>query len=268
MIELEQLQEYMYSIFVEFDEICRRHGLKYSMEGGTLMGAVKFSDFVPWDDDIDVVMLREDYEKFLKIAPKELDNRFFLQSFNNIPEFPLNYAKLCYDGTYICDYAYSHIKEMNHGVFMDIFPLDNVIPEKLNKQCRTIGLLTGARVVKLKIDFGLKGAKLFVYKLVALLPMKFINKMINKACTKYNKKDTGYIYEVCNSNKKFKPCDSQMYKEYTELKFRDKKFMVVKDYDKFLKSRFGENYAEVMPPEEARIRSHGSVVKYVDEIVK
>lgn len=268
MIELEQLQEYMYSIFVEFDEICRRHGLKYSMEGGTLMGAVKFSDFVPWDDDIDVVMLREDYEKFLKIAPKELDSKFFLQSFNNIPEFPLSYAKLCYDGTYICDYAYSHIKEMNHGVFMDIFPLDNVIPEKLDKQCRIIGLLTGARVVKLKIDLGLKGAKFFVYKLVALLPMKFINTMINKACTKYNKKDTGYVYEVCNSNKKFKPLESQMYKEYTELKFRDRKFLAVKDYDKFLKSRFGENYAEVMPPIEARIRSHGSVVKYVDEIEK
>ena len=268
MIKLDQLQEYMYSIFVEFDEICRKHGLKYSMEGGTLMGAVKFSDFVPWDDDIDVVMLREDYEKFLKIAPKELDSRIFLQSYNNIPEFPLSYAKLCYDGTMICDYAYSHIKEMNHGVFMDIFPLDNIIPEKLDKQCSIIGLLTGARVVKLKINLGVKGVKWLIYKLVSLLPMKMIIKMINKACTKYNKKDTGYIYEVCNSNKKFKPCESQMYKEYTELKFRDGEFMAVKEYDKFLKSRFGENYADVMPPEEARIRSHGSVVKYVSETEK
>ncbi|MBR2916783.1 MAG: LicD family protein, partial [Clostridia bacterium] len=214
MLDMKQVQDYIYEIFIEFDRVCQKHGLRYSMEGGTLLGAVKFGDFVPWDDDIDVIMVREDYEKFLKVAPKELDEKFFLQSCNSMKQFPLSYAKLCYDGTKICDYAYSHIKEMNHGVFMDIFPVDNVIPEKLDKQVRIIGLLTGARVIKLKVNFGIKGARLLVYKLISLLPMKLIIKMINKACTKYNKKDTGYIYEVCNSNKKFKPCPSQMYKEY------------------------------------------------------
>ncbi|MBQ2890174.1 MAG: LicD family protein [Clostridia bacterium] len=265
MLDMKQVQDYIYEIFIEFDRVCQKHGLRYSMEGGTLLGAVKFGDFVPWDDDIDVIMVREDYEKFLKVAPKELDGKFFLQSFNSMKQFPLSYAKLCYDGTKICDYAYSHIKEMNHGVFMDIFPVDNVIPEKLDKQVRIIGLLTGARVIKLKVNFGIKGARLLVYKLVSLLPMKLIIKMINKACTKYNKYDTGYIYEVCNSNKKFKPCPSQMYKEYTKIKFRDGEFMAVKDYDKFLKSRFGENYMDEMPDEDKRIPSHHQTVVLTNE---
>lgn len=265
MLDMKQVQDCIYEIFVEFDRVCQKHGLKYSMEGGTLLGAVKFGDFVPWDDDIDVVMVREDYEKFLKVAPKELDGKFFLQSFNSMKQFPLSYAKLCLNGTKICDYAYSHIKEMNHGVFMDIFPVDNVIPEKLSKQVGIIGLLTGARVIKLKVNFGIKGARLFVYKLLSLLPMEMIIGMINKACTKYNKKDTGYIYEVCNSNKKFKPCESRMYKEHVKIKFRDGEFMAVKDYDKFLKSRFGENYMSEMPDEDKRIPSHHQTVVLTNE---
>lgn len=265
-MNMEQIQEYIYSIFVEFDRVCKKYGLRYSMEGGTLLGAVKFSDFVPWDDDIDVIMIREDYEKFLEIAPKELDSKFFLQSFNNIPQFPFNYAKLCYNGTMICDYAYSHIKEMNHGIFMDIFPVDNVIPKKLRTHCSMVGVLTGARVYKLKMGGKVKSFKGFVHKTLSLLPMKVLIYFINKICTKYNEKDTGYIYEVCNSNKKFKPCYADMYNEYTYLKFRDKEFMAVKEHDEFLKSRFGENYANEMPREEERIPSHHGIVILIDKV--
>ena len=93
-VELTKIQDYVYKIFVEFDRVCRKHGIKYSMEGGTLLGAVKYQNFVPWDDDIDVIMLREDYEKFLKVVPQELNGEYFLQSYNNVPSFPLNYAKL------------------------------------------------------------------------------------------------------------------------------------------------------------------------------
>ena len=106
-----------------------------------------------------------------------------------------------------------------------------------------------------------------VSKLVALLPMKFINTMINKACTKYNKKDTGYIYEVCNSNRKFKPLKAEMYTSLCELPFREKTFMAVANYDEFLKSRFGENYMAEMPSEDKRGRSHIQEVYIDNEII-
>lgn len=264
-MELTKIQDYIYSIFVEFDRICKKHNLKYSMEGGTLLGAVKYQGFVPWDDDIDVIMFRDDYEKFLKVAPSELGKDFVLQSFNNIPNFPLNYAKLCFNGTKICDYAYSHIKEMNHGVFMDIFPVDYVKKETLKKHCRSVGVLTGARTVKVKYKVKLKGFKLFVYKILALLPIKVLNRQINKVCTRYNKDGTEYIYEVCNSNRKFAPMPSSMYFEHTTLKFRDGEFMALKKYDEFLKSRFGENYMTDMPSEEKRIPSHHKTVILIEQ---
>ena len=255
--ELNELQDLIFNIFVEFDRICRKHNIKYSMEGGTLLGAVKYNNFVPWDDDIDVIMLREEYERFLRIAPTELNDNYFLQSYNNVPEFPLNYAKLCYNGAKIYDYDYSHLKNMNHGIFMDIFPIDNVKNEVLRKHCSHVGVLTSARKTKLKINFGkVSLVKKVIYKTISLLPMKTLVSMLNKACTKYNKKHTGFRYEVCNSNRKFKPLRAEIYDDLVELPFRDKTFLAVKQYDEFLCSRFGDNYMTELPSEEKRKPSH------------
>ena len=66
MLDMKQVQDHIYDIFIEFDRVCQKHGLRYSMEGGTLLGAVKYKNFVPWDDDIDVIMIREEYDRFLR----------------------------------------------------------------------------------------------------------------------------------------------------------------------------------------------------------
>ena len=255
--DLSELQDLIYGIFVEFDRVCRKYDIQYSMEGGTLLGAVKYGDFVPWDDDIDVIMLRSEYEKFLKVAPQELQGDYFLQSYNNVSEFPLNYAKLCYKKSKICDYVYSHLTEMNHGIFMDIFPIDHVQPEKMGNQLHWIGLLTGARKMKLKIAMtGLPLWKRMCYGVAACLPMKMLCRMMDWMCTLYNNRDAELCYEVCNSNKKFKPLPSDLYRELTELRFRDGMFLAVSQYDEFLKSRFGENYMNELPLEENRKPSH------------
>ncbi len=255
--ELKELQEIIYGIFVEFDRVCRKYDIKYSMEGGTLLGAVKYGDFVPWDDDIDVIMLRSEYNRFLEIAPRELGKDYFLQSYHNVPDFPLNYAKLCYTRSQIYDYAYSPIKGMNHGVFMDIFPIDNVVPEKMANQLHIIGLLTGARKTKLKILYGQISAwKKLCYRVVSVLPMKVLCKLMDCVCTKYNDADTGFCYEVCNANKKFKPLPSSIYRNLTTLRFKDQAFLAVSEYDQFLQSRFGKNYMNELPPVEEREPSH------------
>lgn len=262
IIELTELQNYVYKIFIEFDRVCRKHDIKYSMEGGTLLGAVKYQNFVPWDDDIDVIMKREEYNKLLQVAPGELSSEYFLQSYNNVAEFPLNYAKLCLKNSLIYDYDYSHLKNMCHGIFIDIFPIDHVIPEKLKRHTSIVGVLTSARKTKLKINFGkVKFAKKIVYKMLSFLPMKTLNKMLNKACTKYNKKETGYYYEICNSNRKFIPLPSKIYNNLIELKFRDGMYLAVEEYDEFLKSRFSPNYMNELPDENDRHPSHCPNIK-------
>lgn len=264
-LELNEVQDIIYGIFVEFDRICRRHGIRYSMEGGTLLGAVKYQNFVPWDDDIDVIMLRSDYERFLAVAPAQLGEEYLIQSYHSVDEFPLNYAKLCYRGAEIHDYDYSHLKKMSHGIFMDIFPIDNVKPKVLSRHCSFVGVFTGARKTKLKVNLGrLPAIKKLIYKALSLLPMRFLIRQVDKNCKKYNKKDTGFRYEVCNSNRNFKPLPAHIYDELTELRFRNGSFLAVKDYDGFLRSRFGDEYMESLPPEEKRKPSHCANI-YVKE---
>ena len=266
MIELKQLQDYVYSIFVEFDRICRKYDIKYSMEGGTLMGAVKFQNFVPWDDDIDVIMVRDQYEKFLQVAKDELDSRFFLASYNNRERFPYNFAKIYLNVTRINDFPYADVPSIRHRIFIDIFPVDNVVPQKLNSHCSMVGILTGARRVKLRKKNKFKNLSQLIYKLLSLLPMKILVGLVDRVCRKYNKKETGYIYEVSNPNRNFPPMPSSMYMEYTELPFRDKRFMAIKEYDKLLKSRFGENYANELPDENERRPMHNNDIKMVLDI--
>lgn len=256
-VELCELQNLVYEIFNEFDRICRKYDIQYSMEGGTLLGAVKYGDFVPWDDDIDVIMLRSEYVRFLEVAPQELQGDYFLQSYHNVPSFPLNYAKLCYTKSKICDYDYSHLTSMNHGIFIDIFPIDNVQPEKLKGQLHWIGLLTGARKTKLKVVLdGVPFWKRMCYRMVACLPMAWLCKIMDRTCAMFNAQDTGYCYEVCNSNRHFQPMPSEVYRNLTRLQFRAGEFLAVARYDEFLKSRFGENYMNELPPEEKRKPSH------------
>lgn len=263
---LREVQNLIYDIFVEYDRVCRKHGIKYSMEGGTLLGAVKYQDYVPWDDDIDVIMLRSEYEKFLKVAPGELKDSFFLQSYNNVPQFPLNYAKLCYNGAKIHDYDYSHLKEMNHGIFIDIFPIDNVNRERLRAHCAIIGVLTGARKTKLGIGLsGLPAYKRMIYRTVSLLPMKCLVLLLNMACTKHNEKSTDFRYEICNPNRKFPPLRAEMYEDLIELPFRDRTFYAVRDYDEFLCSRFGNDYMNSLPAEEKRKPSHCTNIFIMNE---
>lgn len=264
-LELNEVQDLIYGIFVEFDRVCRKHGIRYSMEGGTLLGAVKYQNFVPWDDDIDVVMLRGEYEKFLKVAPSELGEQYLLQSYHSAEEFPLNYAKLCYTGAEIRDYAYSHLTRMCHGIFMDIFPIDEVKPEVLRKHCSFVGVFTGARKIKLRVNLGaMPKFKAAIYKGLSLLPMRCLTRCVDRICQKYNGKGTGYRYEVCNSNRKFKPLPASVYDELIELPFRDGYFYAVKEYDAFLCSRFGDGYMETLPDEAQRKPSHCSNI-YVNE---
>ena len=86
--ELRQLQKIELEMLVELDRICRKYQIAYSLDGGTLLGAVRHKGFIPWDDDADVIMLRKEYMKFRKACIKELDRtRFFLQDYQSDPQY-------------------------------------------------------------------------------------------------------------------------------------------------------------------------------------
>lgn len=87
----------------DIDKVCTENHIKYWLYAGTLIGAVRHNGFIPWDDDLDVAMLREDYERFLKVAPKCLGNRYFIQTWESDPGFALPLAKVRKNDTIYLD---------------------------------------------------------------------------------------------------------------------------------------------------------------------
>ena len=93
--EIQQIQKVELEMLIEFDRICRKYDITYSIDGGTLLGAIRHGGFIPWDDDADVIMNRSEYEKFLKVVDEELDNsRFYFQDVNRTIGYRWGYGKL------------------------------------------------------------------------------------------------------------------------------------------------------------------------------
>lgn len=121
--KLRQLQLTELEILKEFVRICDKYGLRYYLVGGTLLGAVRHQGFIPWDDDIDVAMMRADYERFAEICQEELDSQYFYQSPETDPYYFLTYAKIRKNNTEIYEERFRNSK-FHKGIFIDIFPLD------------------------------------------------------------------------------------------------------------------------------------------------
>ena len=88
-----RLHEEMFIIYKEIARICDKHNLKYFVVGGTLLGAVVHKGYIPWDDDLDIAMPRDDYDKFINVFSKELDERFYLHHTTTDPNYWLPFAK-------------------------------------------------------------------------------------------------------------------------------------------------------------------------------
>lgn len=123
-LNLDEVKQIGLNILVYIDKICREENLRYSIFYGTLLGAVRHKGFIPWDDDIDIVMPRSDYQKLLKILEEK--NDYLLLSFETRSGYRYPFAKLIDPGTSLKSSQYFNYEDPDLGVFVDIFPLDGV----------------------------------------------------------------------------------------------------------------------------------------------
>lgn len=131
---MNELQKVELNILKTVINICDRFDIGYFLVAGSALGAVKYQGFIPWDDDIDVGMFREDYQRFCEIAPEQLPSYYFLQTYRTDSAFPSIFAKVRDSRT---TYIEKSMKNLNihHGVYIDIFPLDGY-PQKEREACR------------------------------------------------------------------------------------------------------------------------------------
>ena len=261
---MNKAQKKQFEILCEVDKLCRKHNLKYFLTGGTLLGAIRHKGFIPWDDDVDIVMLREDYDKFKKIALKEMDKKYFYQDVDTDKYYGNMFAKIRINNTkYIEDIAVNN--KSHNGIYLDIFPLDyynnnSLFDYKKILVYRMLLLIKCNYIIKANTFF--KKISLIILKIMSIFytRKRIINK-INKLIKKNNQKCDKVI--ECNTpyfNKCLFP--SKHYEDVVEYKFENKKFYGTKYYDEYLSYLYGD-YMK-LPPVEKR-RSHGIIEVSYDE---
>ena len=267
--ELKIIQEAQIVILEKIAQVCDKHNIPYFLACGTLIGAVRHKGYIPWDDDIDIVMLQEDYDKFLEIAQEELGPNYFVQTFETDPNYPMISAKVrCNEVKFVEDYLRNI--DMNHGLYVDVFPFykqpvddeERAKHIKKSKQLNDLYLLkscpyTGQIDVN-KSKYMIKQAiKLFVSK-VLLLPVsrKRLYKKIYEFERKYAHIDTPY---VGTNNPRFGATIDQVLPAKT-IEFEGRQFSCYNDVHACLTRHFGD-YMQ-LPPENQRVNHRPYFVDY------
>jgi len=254
--EVKKSQELALSMLWEFKRICEKYKLRYYLAAGSLLGAVRHGGFIPWDDDIDVTMPRKDYEKFLKIAKKELDKRFVLPRSN----FPYGFQRMQVRGTNIERYVR---QRKPHGIFIDILPLDCAPTKKHDKRLHSY---ENDRLINLMFEMSYPMPVLAFKRdnIHKWLKRLFVKIFYSKRCLmkKWKKNATRYDSPiatewVCLPGMVYpyeKECFPIKYwGEGTTLEFEGQKVKVMCEWEKYLTSHYGDYTEE--PPELLR-RTH------------
>lgn len=252
---LKKLQEEELKIFKEFICVCEKLNLNYYLVGGTLIGAIRHKGFIPWDDDIDVCMLRKEYDIFIKEAQKYLPNNLFLQTNNTDKEYSNCFAKIRNSETTFIENSVKN-SNINHGIYIDIFPLDNLYNYNTLKD-KLIKMSLYKEYYENKNDLKTK-TLLFISKM--LYGNKTKEKLVNILEIMYTKRNNKRTKKVVNYGgawgiKK----ESHLLEDYSDFKLVDFENIKVKvpiGYDRCLRDTYGD-YMK-LPPEEQRKPHHFS----------
>ena len=124
-VDIKLIQKKMLEIICEVDRICREEKINYILYGGSLIGAIRHKGFSPWDDDLDIAMLREDYDKFVKIASCKFSNEFVFCTTETENKYPYNFGKVRARNT-IFKEEFTADLDINHGIWIDVIPMDYI----------------------------------------------------------------------------------------------------------------------------------------------
>lgn len=264
VIYMNDLQKCQFEILKEFIRVCEENNLQYYLIGGTCLGAVRHQGFIPWDDDIDVALPRDDYEKFIKLQ-SQFPSYYFLQNYKTDPRFVYNYTKIRDSRTTYIENFFRTVNQ-NHGVWIDVFPLDGM-SYKIKPACKFKGQVYRIwrnvwlmyprcllRKVRVKTFF-----KDILCNFVAILfwPSNIFhwrNKYIDSKIKKIPYKEAALVGNILGTNPKKEAMDPNIFLEGSTLKFEGMDVKVPKDYDKYLSNLYGD-YMK-LPPIEKQVGHH------------
>lgn len=273
---LKRLQETQLEILKDFAAVCEKHGLPYFVVYGTAIGAVRHQGFIPWDDDTDVAMMRKDYEKFLKIAPKEMGEKYKLLT----PEIDKNYAcnvtHLQRKGTkFVAEFS----KDMKCDlcIDLDIFPLDGLAPTKKKAKRQAFTAMVYGKllflcgtphpVINLEGFAGTAAGAVcaavhYVMKLFHVSP-RFLYRRFERAARKYEYMETKYVTTFAGMNPLKKRLRRDGIFPLQKVPFEDTEVYLPHNNHEFLTAVYGD-YMQV-PPVEKQVNHIPYILQFENE---
>ena len=245
----------------ELDRVCKKYNLVYVLYCGSLLGAVRHKGFIPWDDDIDVAMPRNDYEKLMAIGDEEFSIPYFLQSHENEKDYFYSFAKVRNSNTSAISYNFRYQK-FNQGGFLDIFPFDNCLLDDLCSRSQSINekILDLSTYMRMSNPYLLDADKERVKRYSGKDPNETIKEIMEEAKV-YSDIDTEYVAPYCFTLYDIK---KQVFKktdlfETVLVDFENLKVPIPRNYDMILQKLYGD-YMEFPPMEKRVCEQHtGSV---------
>ena len=266
---LRRHQAVLFEMLKELDRICRKHKIRYMLFAGTALGAVRHQGFVPWDDDLDVIMLREDYERFLEIAPSELDESVYYLQKEFSEHWPLYFSKLRKNNTACMEKFYPKDAAMHQGVYIDVFPCDRLSENRFvaKMQFYASKIVIAKALTKRGYLTDSFKKKVFMF-FCRLLPLRPFWRFAKREKDKKSKTVHSFFGASSRYDRSTYPIAWLM--ETSDMTFCDAKFPVSAHYDALLTHLYGD-YMTEPSEEERKVKVHAMLVdlensyeKYLD----
>lgn len=247
---LNKLHSVLLEILTEFDRICSKHNIPYFLDSGTALGAIRHGGFIPWDDDLDVGMLQEDYDRFVKIVSTEIKNDYYFQSREVDSTYNKFHAKLRKRNTY---YPEKGAETLAHkGIFIDIFPFSFVSDNGFFRRIEQFVNLRFRHLLLFRLypEQRTTFAKKILVPLTYIVPLSVLERGYSAFQHLHKGTNTlvSYHYKKENTYKIF---DYSLFKSFKSISFNGKDFLIMEGYDEYLRIMYGD-YMK-LPPDGAKV---------------
>lgn len=260
----EQLRSVQIEILDEVARICQENGLRYCLTGGTCLGAVRHRGFIPWDDDIDIIMPRKDYQKFIEITTTGDTGDFFLDYYLTNPTYGRSFAKYCKKNT-----LFIEPNGLKQAIYVDIFYLDKVPGPEFTASSKLPGFIHKIDALTTVRREGLRGRDTktrIIYYATRWMPVKWLFKWEIKLMTRFENTDSQYYINYGSPYNLVKETIKiSEYEPYAQLPFEGKLYNVPRNWDLYLSSIYGDYMT--LPPENKRVTHYPQMIQIGDTVI-